>query len=171
MCPPEHSDGDGDAQLGWSDKFAPDQLLAAIDHGHERNDGCLGLQPVERLAEACLESSVPMPDGKQMVCDQPSAGHQHEAASDPEGMAHAPENLPDSLRVSADPDDAGGVEPHLRLQHRRDLEQVVGGWVQEQETDGCHDPDGGHHPRHPLDIPDPDSVIAVSQEVADHHHG
>ena len=35
MGPPEHSYGNGDPQLGWSEQFLPDQLLAAIENSRE----------------------------------------------------------------------------------------------------------------------------------------
>ncbi len=78
-----------------------------------------------------------MPHSEKVMSDQADAGHDHEAASDPKGMAKAPENLTNGLRVSANPDDPGGVETHLRFQDSRDFKQVVGGWIEEQETDGC----------------------------------
>ena len=112
-----------------------------------------------------------MPDGEEVMADQAHAGHQHEAAADPEGVGEAPEDLPDGLGMAADADDPRGVKTHLRFQHRRDLQQVVGGWIEEEKTDGGSDPHERNHPRHALEIPQPHPVVAMGQEPSDHHHG
>jgi hypothetical protein len=70
-----------------------------------------------------------MPHREKVMSDEADAGHDHEAASDPKGMAKAPENLTNGLRVSANPDDPGGVETHLRFQDSRNFKQVVSGWI------------------------------------------
>ena len=104
------------------------------------------------------------------MTDQASAGHQHETAADPKGMAETPQDLPDGLRVTTDSDDPSGIKAHLRLEHRWYFQQVVGGWVQEQEADGRHDPDQGHHAGEALKVPEADSVVAVGEEIPDHHN-
>ena len=170
MGPPEDADGDGDAQLRGPDKFLPLQLLASIQNGSERHDRGAGLELVKGFAESSFQSPVAMPDGEEVMADQAHAGDQHETAADPEGVGEAPENLPDGLGMPADADDPRGIKTNLWLQHRRDLQQVVGGWIEEEEADGGSDPDEGNHARDALEIPQPNTVVAVGQEPADHHH-
>ena len=106
-----------------------------------------------------------------MVGDQAGAGGHHEAAADPEQVGGAPEDLAHGLGMAADADDAGGIKPHLGLEHCRDFQQVVGGWIKKQKADRGAGPHHGHDPGLVLEIPEAHAVVAMGQEVADHHHG
>ena len=171
MRPPEDADGDGDAELRGPDEFLPLQLLPSIQNCGEGHDGGAGLELVKGLAKANLQTPIAMPDGEEVMADQSHAGHEHEAAADPEGVGETPQNLSDGLRMPADADDPRGVKTHLGFQHCRDFQQVVSGWIEEQKADGCSNPHERNHARDALQIPKPHPVVAMGQKPSDHHHG
>lgn len=107
-----------------------------------------------------------MPDRKCMVGNQSQAGDGHKAGADPQQMGGAPKHLSHGLRMAADPHDARGVQTHLGFQHRWNLEQVVGGGVEEKEAHRRACPHQGDQPRLILEIPQADSVIPVAKEVS-----
>ena len=71
--------------------------------------------------------------------------------------------------MTGDANDAGGIHADLRLQHRWDFQQVVGGWVKEQKADGCSAPHQRNDPGLILEIPEPHPVVAVLQEVGNYN--
>ena len=105
------------------------------------------------------------------MADEAEACHHHETAADPEGVAEAPEDLADCLRVPTDANNPCGIHPHLGFQDGGDFQQVVGGWIEKEKADGSQHPDQGNDSRNPLQIPESNAVVAVSQEIANHHHG
>ena len=86
-------------------------------------------------------------------------------------MGGAPEDLTHRLGMTGDANDTGGIHSYLRFQYRRNLKKVVGGGVEEQKADRCSTPDQRSDPGLILQVPEPQPVVAVFQEISDHHNG
>ena len=83
MRPPEDTHSDHDAQLGWTKKFVPNQLLPTVDHGSERDYRSVISELFKGIAKTGFQPPIAMPNRKEVVSDQASAGHEHEATADP----------------------------------------------------------------------------------------
>ena len=129
MSPPKYANGNGDSELCWPEELTPYEGLASIENSGEGQHGRALFQLYEVITKSSFQAVISMPHRKKMMSDQANASYDHKTAPNPQGMAKAPENLTNGLRVSANPDDSGGIKTDLRLQDSGNLQQVVSGWI------------------------------------------
>ena len=171
MGPPKHHHGQQDAPIGRAQEFRQHQLLPPIQHRLKGNHGGGAAHFFKRFAKALVQPPVPVPHGKQVVGHKPQAGHEGKAGPQPQSVAEAPEQLTHHLGMAADAQNSGGVETHPGFEQGRNFQEVKGGWIEEDETQGRQHPYGRRHAGHPLQIPQPQAVIAMGQEIGNQQHG